>query len=93
MKRISAIFALALSTWLLCQTGDLTADERLTLYDRNRRNIKSQNSSSRSRYEGSNDSQRRYYGGRDYYYDNDDDDDYDGRGRERTIGRPMQPYE
>lgn len=92
MKRIPTIFALLFSTWLFFQSGDLMGDERLTLYDRNRRNVKSRNSS-RSRYEGSGDSQRRYYGGRDYYYDNDDDDDYNDRGRQRTIGRPLQPYE
>lgn len=91
MKRIPAIFVFALAAWLFCQPGDVTADERLTLYDRNRRNLKAKSSSSRSRYEGSSDSQRRYYGGRDYYYDDNDGDD--DRGRQRTIGRPIQPYE
>lgn len=84
MKTSSAFFILIM-TLLLLFRSDLAADERLTLYDRNKRNLQAQGSSSNANYDRG--SQRRYYGGRDYYYD-----DYGDRGRERTIGPPTMPW-
>jgi hypothetical protein len=80
----SAIAFLAMYMLLLFQPDFAFADERLTLYDRNKRNLQSQSNSGSSNYSNS---QRQYYGGRDYYYN-----DYQG-GRERTVGRPTTPWE
>lgn len=86
---VSAFFFFAVYALLLCQQNFVVADERLTLYDRNKRNLQSQGNYGDTRYQNGRSSQRQYYGGRDYYYDDNQYQD----GRDRTVGRPTQPWE
>jgi len=71
----------------------LGADEKPTLYDRNKRATQSQGQYNRSydSYNQDRGSQRNYYNSRDYYYDDYYDDSYQGSSQNRAIGRPPTP--
>lgn len=85
---VRAVLALVVYLLLLCQSDPLFADERLTLYDRNKRNLQSGRSSSYSNQYSGGESQRQYYGGRDYFCP-----DCSSQPRPRTIGRPNVPWQ
>lgn len=91
MKAASIFVTVFLGAAVLCPHALLVADEKLTLYDRNKRTVESQGQYNRG-YGSSNQdrgSRRNYYNSRDYYYD----DYYNGHAPSReTIGRPPSPF-
>lgn len=92
MKATSIFVTVLLGAVILGPYALLIADEKLTLYDRNKRYMQSQGQYNRG-YGSSNQdrgSQRNYYNSRDYYYDDYYYNDHAPSGG--AVGRPPSPF-